>query len=206
MPAQISVDKLINATLKGLMNAQNEYETWSGGYWLGAAPEYLSTVYVAREIAKLDGPKFLTLETSARYAIEDAGAKGRGKLHRKIRANGRFDILLGWANDKPRAPIEIKGYVQDIDKIADDIKRIEKVINRKKEDSSFQFGMVTFHTSCCDTKEFTAKERIERRISSIADGAKSLVGCNCKAATYSSRIKIDEDYAWAAIAIVLKPT
>ena len=107
MAGPLSIEDIVSAALKGIATAQKEYLAWSDD-WLWCAPEYFSTVYVAREIGKIASPKYITLENNAASAIEDAGAKGRGKLHSAIRPNGRFDILLWWGNGKPRAPIEVK--------------------------------------------------------------------------------------------------
>ena len=48
MPART---KIITKTLRGISKAQKDYEAWSGGNWLGCAPEYLITTYIAKEIA-----------------------------------------------------------------------------------------------------------------------------------------------------------
>lgn len=203
MPAQISIAAVARGALNGIVKAQREYEKWSGGEWLWCAPEYIATVFVAQEIYKLDGSKYVTVEHGANAAIADAGARGRGKLHHKIRANGRFDILLWWADEKPRAPIEVKCQVTRIEKIKADLQRIEKVIHRSKENSSFQFGMMVFYSSC-DTKEFVAKEILSRRLESINADCKELLP-KCSVKMISSKIYTDGDSAWVASSIVLKP-
>ncbi|MGP8267509.1 MAG: hypothetical protein ACLQOQ_16260 [Beijerinckiaceae bacterium] len=60
-------DAIVAASLKGIVAAQKAYGEWTNGEWLWKAPEYLSTVYVAREIGKL--PAWITLENSARSAL-----------------------------------------------------------------------------------------------------------------------------------------
>lgn len=205
MPAQVSIAEIAKGALKGIIKAQKEYEEWSGGEWLWCAPEYFSTVFVAQEIAKLDGSKYVTVENGARAAIDDAGAMGRGRLHSKIRANGRFDILLWWATDEtPRAPIEVKRHVIGIEKIKADLHRIEKVLHRNKADSSFQFGMVVFYTSCKKGNGFSAKDILAKRIENIKSDCSQLIQ-SCAVQMTSSRIYTDGDSAWAASAIILKP-
>lgn len=204
MPAQVSIAEIARSALKGIVKAQKEYEKWSGGEWLWCAPEYFSTVFVAQEIAKLDGSKYVTVENGARSAIDDAGAMGRGRLHSKIRANGRFDMLVWWADETPRAPIEVKRQVAGIEKIRADLQRIEKVLHRNKAASSFQFGMVVFYTSCRDGKGISAKDKLAKRIESIkSDCGQIIQGCTVQMT--SSKIYTDEDSAWAASAIILKP-
>ena len=203
MPAQVSIAAIARGAVGGIVKAQRAYEKWSGGDWLWHAPEYFSTVFVAQEITKLDGSKYVTVEQGAKAAIEEAGARGRGKLHHKIRAGGRFDILLWWADETPRAPIEVKCQVARIEKIKADLQRIGKVIHRSKEDSSFQFGMVVFYSSCKDSKEFAAKEILSRRLESINADCKELLS-KCSVKMISSKIHTDGDSAWMASAIVLK--
>ena len=205
MSAQVAIAAIARGAVNGIVIAHRAYEKWSGGEWLWCAPEYFSTVFVAQEISKLDGSKYVTVEHGANAAIKDAGARGRGKLHHKIRANGFFDILLWWADETPRAPIEVKCQVKRIEKIKADLQRIGNVINRSKQDSSFQFGMVVFYSSCKDDKVFTAKEILSKRLVNISEGCKQLVP-KCTVKMSSSKIYTDGDSAWVASAIVLKPT
>jgi len=202
---QVSMAEIACGALKGIIKAQKEYEKWSGGEWLWCAPEYFSTVFVAQEIVKLEGAKCVTVENSARSAMDDAGAMGRGRLHGKIRANGRFDILLWWAADEtPRAPIEVKCQVAGIGKIKTDLQRIEKVLHRNKAASSFQFGVVVFYTSCRDGKGISAKDKLVKRIERIKGDCGQLIQ-SCTVQVTSSRIYTDGDSAWTASAIILKP-
>lgn len=204
MPAQISISAIVKGALSGVVKAQRAYEEWSGGSWLLKAPEYFSTVFVAQEIATLEGAKYVTVEHGARSAMSEAGAIGQGKLHSKIRVGGRFDVLLWWANELPRAPIEVKCQVTGIEAIKSDLQRIERVVYRKKEDSSFQFGMVVFYTSCNDSEIFSAKEILEKRLEKInADCKKMITRCSVKMT--NSKITKKGGSAWVASAIVLKP-
>jgi len=199
----LSVANVIEASLKGIIAAQKAYEAWSEE-WLWRAPEYFSTVYIAREIGKITAPKFITLENSAVSAIDDAGAKGRGKLHSAIRANGSFDILLWWANGTPRAPIEVKCQVTKINKIQADIERISKVLHRNKTQSSINFGAVVFYTSRRDDKTFTAKEKLLKSLENILRDAKSIVGDSCQVLLQQTKVYVVGDSAWAGAALVLK--
>ena len=47
MGKQLSINAIVKAAIKAVDKAHKDYESWSGGYWLWNAPEYLSTVYVA---------------------------------------------------------------------------------------------------------------------------------------------------------------
>jgi hypothetical protein len=204
MPANVSMDEITQAALQGIIKAQHEYADWSGGEWLWHAPEYVSTVFVAKEVASQGGAKYVTVENSAATAMDDAGARGRGRLSRKIRENGRFDILLWWANGFPRAPIEEKRQVTGIEKISADLQRIEKVVRRKQDESSFQFGIVIFYSSCCDDKNISAAEKLEQRLKSIKVSSRVLIK-DCFIKMINSEIYTKDDSAWVASAIVLKP-
>ena len=78
MSKQISIDKIIKATLAGIKKSQIQYETWSGGSWLWEAPEYLITINVANKISDLVGSKYITLENNTKSTISDAGCLGKG--------------------------------------------------------------------------------------------------------------------------------
>jgi len=203
MPAQIPVDTIISKILDGIVQAQKDYVEWSGD-WLWNAPEYMLNIYIAQKIVKIDGAKYLTLENSAKSAMDDAGAVGKGKLHSNIRANGRFDALLWWGGYKPRAVIEVKNQIRNVNNIKDDLLRISKVLQRKSEDSSFQFGVVAYYTSCRDNKKFTAKELLEKRIDNIFIDAVDLLKDECEVIPYSKSIRVEDDSAWIAAALLVK--
>lgn len=204
MAGPLSAEDVVAASLKGIAAAQKQYEKMSDE-WLWCAPEYFSTVFVAREIDKISSPKYITLENSAAAAIEDAGAKGRGKLHSSIRANGRFDILLWWSNGTPRAPIEVKCQVLDYKKIKSDVERIAKVVHRNKKKSSIGFGAVVFYASCKNDKTFSAKEKLTKSLDNILQEAKTNVGTSCALSLSQSRIKVVDSSAWVAAVLLLKP-
>jgi len=204
MPAQIPINIIVDKTLDGIVLAQRDYANWTDGDWLWNAPEYMLSTYIAQKISKIDGAKYLTLENSAKSAIEDAGARGKGRLHRKMRANGRFDILLWWGSYKPRAVIEVKNQICNASAIRDDLLRIKEVLKRRRDDSSFQFGIVAYYTSTRDSNEFSAKDRIEKRIENIFENAKSIVGEEMRVTSFKKNIRVENDSAWVAGALLIK--
>ena len=72
MASNVSMDEIVNCTLKGIINARKDYLVWSDWEGLYQAPEYLQTVYIAREIAKIKKSKFLTLEDNINYIVTEA--------------------------------------------------------------------------------------------------------------------------------------
>lgn len=207
MPRNVSIPTVIDAALKGIARAQADYKNWSGGYWLWQAPEYFSGTYIAQAIAAAAGktaPWYLTMEHGARHAMAEAGAAGKGRLHSRIRAAGRFDLLLWWADDTPRAPIEVKCQVTDFKRIRADVERLDKVIHRKRPGTSFQFGMSVFYTSAKDRSGAAAKRKVAGRVAAIVRDAKAHVSEGTVVTHRMLPIKVDEDSAWTAVALVLK--
>ncbi len=204
MPAQIPINTIVDKTLEGIVQAQSDYAKWTGGDWLWNAPEYMLSTYIAQKISRIDSTKYLTLENSVKLAIEDAGARGKGKLHLKMRANGRFDVLLWWSDYGPRAAIEVKNQVGNIDAIRDDLLRIKEVLRRERDNSSFQFGIVAYYTSIRDKGGFSSKERIATRIDNISKDAKSIVGEELQVTPFNKSIRVEDDSAWVAAALLIK--
>ena len=57
--------KLVTKTiLNGIEKAESDYRVWSGDDWLWRAPEYLLTVYVSKQLAKLKYNKYINIEKS----------------------------------------------------------------------------------------------------------------------------------------------
>lgn len=204
MSSRISIESIVEATLNGIKKSQKKYESWSGGEWLWKAPEYMITTNVAEEISKISGPKFLTLENSAKSALDDAGAGGRGKINNKIRPNGRFDILLWWGKGDPRALIEIKNQISKIDSESKkDLVRIQSVLNCKSEESTFQFGIFAFYTSTHDARGVASKDKLEARLKTILEEARQILPDNDVTLKHS-KIVTDEDSAWVGGALLIK--
>jgi len=206
MTSRISIGSVVKATLNGIKKSQKKYESWTGGDWLWNAPEYMITTNVAEEISKINGPKYLTLENSAKRALDDAGAGGRGKIHSKVRINGRFDILLWWGGGDPRALIEIKNQISNIgSESKKDLERIQSVLSRKSENSTFQFGIFAFYTSTHDARGVTSKEKLDARLLKILKEARQLLHKSDLTVTLkNTEIVTDGDSAWVAGALIIK--
>lgn len=204
MPKQIPITNIINATLKGVEKSQSQYLKWSGDYWLWQAPEYLITTNIANQIANLKGTKYITMENGAFSAINDAGAQGKGRLHQDIRGNGKIDIVLWWADGTPRAIIEVKNQIYYSGQYNKDIKRIEKVLNRKYDESSFQFGLFAFYDSATDGPRKTAVEKVTDKIQSIYSKSSNLISDNFTISLHKSKIYKVDDSAWAAACLLIK--
>lgn len=204
MSKQISIEKIITATLSGIKKSQRQYEKWSGGFWLWNAPEYLITVNVANKISEIGGPQFITLENGSKTMIEDAGARGRGRLPNDIREKGKVDILLWYGNDKPRGIIEIKNFIYDYRQYEKDIKRIKQSLKLNANQSSLQFGLLGYCDSADDGKQKSAKQKINDKTRRIEKKIRDILGNEFLVSTKTSKIYQNEGSAWSAICILIK--
>ena len=187
----ISMDEIVQSTLKGIIKSHKEYMKWSDGEWLWNAPEYFITVKIVEKIAKLEKSKFITLEDNVDYVLGHANAKGSGQIHPDIRKDGRFDIVLWWAGGTPRAVIEVKNGVNSYSKIESDIVRIKEVLKRKQEDSEIQFGLVAFYIS--QQYKDSAETKLKKQIDHIFNEAKNAIGDDLKIRQYGQEYISCED-------------
>jgi len=204
--SRISIPKIIDAVIEAYIDAQQEYEEWSGGYWLLEAPEYFITTTIARKLFYIDGPKYITIEHGASSAIDDAGAKGKGRLSAKIREKGKVDILLWWGDGSPRAVIEVKNQIFSTNQYKKDIERIVGFLVRNKEESSLQFGLFSFYESATSGSKKLATEKINDRIEKIFQNSIDYAGNNVTITKYISDVYQYHDAAWASACLLIKPT
>ncbi|NQT26037.1 hypothetical protein HQ585_11820 [candidate division KSB1 bacterium] len=204
MPRQISIDKIVDATLAGIKFSHKQYYKWSNGGWLWTAPEYLLTINIANKISEIEGAKFITLENGARYAIEDAGALKRGRLPQDIRERGRVDILVWWGKDEPRAVIEVKNFIYDHQRYEKDIKRIKEFLKRKPDNSSLQFGLFAYCDSADTGKILSAEEKINNKRDKINFNIETILGDNFEISFKTTNLfKVDES-AWQATCFLIR--
>jgi len=203
MSNAISIDKVIESTLNGIDESMNLYQEWSGGEWLWNAPEYLITVKIAENIANIQGSKYITLEDNVDYILDVANAKGQGRIPEEIRKNGRSDIVLWWADETPRAVIEVKNSVFRLGKISGDIDRIQEILKRKKANNTLQFGLIAFYIDN-NYKSGNAQIKIEEKIKKIHNEMKKQYpDLSCKL-FYRIQESNDEYNAWSSVVFLLK--
>ncbi len=207
MPASIAIPQIVDAAMRGIDTAQKDFEKWTGGdSWLEDAPEYLSTVYVARELARLKGKKYLYLEVKPKDVLKDAHAVVPGPVPKGIREKGRVDIVLYWGNGYPRAPIELKGWVRGYETIAADMKRLEGLIHHGADKSKLQFGLMAFYTATeRNSGTSTAEEQLAKWICKIEAKARNAMAARtttleCRSLPVSGYGKS----AWTVVSILLK--
>jgi hypothetical protein len=207
MPSKISQDQITKAILDGFNNAEKAYREWSGGWTLGSSAEHVVYVFIAEAICKIPGSKILKIEQSCKDVVEAACGSRRGKLAESVRIKGHIDIVLSWANDKPRAIIEIKNNVYNYEgQCKPDIERIKALLNMR--DTTLSFGIFAFYSSETNGRE-TAKEKLEKRFNSIKSrinddyGKFFKVSGSQKILPYTNTD--NKTCAWSSSYILLKP-
>ena len=205
MSKQTSMSSIVEAILNGYEEAHSLYEDMSGGQWLWQAPEYFITSTVAKSIHSIPGNKYITLENSVIRGIQDAGARGRGKLPADIRANGRSDITLWWANGKPRAVIELKNQLFSKEQFEKDIKRIRSILKLNKNKHSYQFGAFAFYSSSNANSQNVANDKISNKAYDFHQKSKKILGDTFSTQLFTSEINQElENNAWHAVCILIK--
>jgi len=159
--AQITQKEILEACIKGIRKSFFEYYEWSGGEWLDNAPEYLLTVNIAKELAKIKKGKYITLEDNVKEILKSAEAKLKGRHSKGVRISGRSDIILWRANGYPRGIIEVKNAISGFTDIEKDVERIKEIL---KKSSRLEFGIVTFYIS--DFSDYGTKY-LENKIEKI---------------------------------------
>ena len=202
MPRQISQELVSEAILDGFDNAQKAYKQWSGGWVLSSSAEHVVYVFIAMAIRKIPGTKYLRIERSCKDVRRDACGNRPGQPAQALRLNGHIDIVLSWANDKPRAIIEIKNNVYNYEgQCKRDIERITTLLRSRP--TTLQFGIFAFYSSATNGRK-TAKEKLEKRFNSIMSRIKVAYGESFKVSGIQ-RVRDYDNSAWACSCIVMKP-
>lgn len=205
MSKQTSILSVVEAIIAGYKEAHSLYEEMSGGQWLWGAPEYFITSTVAKYIHSIPGNKYITLESSVISTLQDAGARGRGKLPADIRENGRADITLWWANGKPRAVIELKNQLFSNKNFEKDIKRIKSLLQRNSVSNSYQFGVFAFYGSSNADSQDAANEKLSISAYNFHKKSQDILGDSFCAQLFKSEINQElENNAWHAACILIK--
>ena len=198
MPANL-MDNIVKKTLAGISEAQEDYNYWTGGSWLWEAPEYMVTTYIAKHISDLKEKSFyLTLEHKVKDAIDIAGGLPVGRPHKTLRRDGKFDILVWWANETPRAVIEVKKQVRGFSEVRADVSRICDILSIP--DTTFRCGFIVYYTS--KYKPGSAKKYVSNRVVGVAKEVKKFTyeyGKRLKFKRYHREVEEDgSDDAWTA--------
>jgi hypothetical protein len=153
---------------KGIASAFN---TWldMAGEWLNSAPEYLVTVSIAEQIRRnVDAnQRTVLLEPSVSETLKKAGGIQRGKNAEKLRHTGRYDIVIGHKDMRPRAVIEVKSpRWHPLDKpMRSDLNRLCKTLLQNKNGTNIHSALMAIYVAsrAPTRKDETARSRLERK-------------------------------------------
>ena len=164
--------EIIDVLLGGGEKAVMDFCELSGGEWFDEAPEYFLTSYAAMSIKNVE-KTYALLEVSVARTRKDAGAIRRGRVASDERMNGRFDVVLYWANGRPRGVVEVKSpiWFDSTAKCDPDFTRICKTINANC-DSSFQFGIFLFYASVGKPQNTNIHDNSNTRIETLLEKIK----------------------------------
>jgi hypothetical protein len=207
MARNVSQKLIFDSIIRGFEEAQEKYEKMAGGWWLGHAPEYFLTSKVAETIAE-DTDLFVTLEHGISDIVCEAGIQCKGPMPKKMRNNGRADILIWWASDYPRAIVEVKNNVFSINKLKCDIDRIDKLLKKNGTSGKLQFGCLAFHTcAASNSRNKKATEILSQRIKIFYENLKNRFDGTYRISKHSTDLskfsKLDE--AWVGVCFGFHP-
>jgi hypothetical protein len=199
----LTKEELISNTLSAIVDTHETYLEWSGNEWLWNAPEYLLTVKIAEKIANIDKNKFVTLEDNVEKTLNNSNAKGKGRISSKIRANGRFDIVVWWAKGDPRAIIEVKHRVYKFANIEEDVNRICETLKRKSFESSIRCGLIAFYMNSVYKND--AQNKLLRQIENFFQQTKNIVLDNGLSVEKFQEVKCENDQdVYASIVFAIR--
>lgn len=138
---------LVQSIFKGSVRAARLFDKATGGCRLDQACEYLLTASVFERLAQHDRG-YVHLEVPVGWANKEAKAVRCGPPSAADRKNGRYDIVHYWANEKPRAAIEIKTPIKNMNKqrFRGDFGRLTNTL-KASDKSSYQFCAFVFYAT-----------------------------------------------------------
>lgn len=202
MPPSIPLGRVVDATLKAITEAHRHYEKMSEA-WLWEAPEYFLTTSIAKEVQRVPGPSFITLESSTEDTIDDARKAPRERGRPKKIRNGRFDIVLWWGKRQPRGVIEVKNQPWHYGLLEKDVVRIQDLLRTEKGITTIKFGAIAFYLSLESGPRKRGSKKVEDRIKRLDEHVRATASNRKKepltVAFYSTKIVEDKPSgdAWA---------
>ena len=156
----MSPETLSKAVIAGIKKAQAEYEKITAGVWW-QGPEYWVTIHVAKKLQSINNEGPIVLELGSNDVREEAGRKNKGRLPNLVKGK-RYDIVVYFKNEKPRAVVEIKSW-QDQQRILDDVEKVIAALRTAK----LRFGAVGYFYKKEGGANKSAKEKIEDYIKEL---------------------------------------
>src|SRR6476620_742548 len=130
MSRGISRTQIPAVTLEGMAKAAQRWHRLHGT-WADEAAEYWFTVLVALQLQRklTESKNWIGLESNVTETIRLCGAARPGRPRKVLRRNGRCDIVVARANEKPFAAIEIKSPAYHFSRsVKSDIERLRELL------------------------------------------------------------------------------
>ena len=168
MSKGLSTRAIPGIVTRGIWEARKEWLRLSGES-LDSAPEYLLTVQVAQRLAKEipAAKRTVWMERNVADVLEKAGAIQPGPLSNKLRADGRFDLVLGHADGRPRVLIELKSPVPVVlgKGVVKDLRRLCSALLHAPRNTQIHQGILAFYSSAAPPKkkDGSATARLRRK-------------------------------------------
>lgn len=185
---------VIEATLRAIATAQRDYERWSGGDWLWAAPEYMATTAIARALHRLDQVRYVTMEGNVRQAMENAGGNLVGRPNSRLNLEGWFDVVA-WNTRGPRGLIEAKTTVSGYSQLAGDVQKLKTALAKAQD---IRWGLVAYFVSLAHGVHKDAKARVVTRTAEIARRATEEMSNESAVTRHTDRVRVTPGGAWTA--------
>lgn len=155
--------EIIASCLSGVRTAAKKYAEWSGGVSLRSAPESITHIFIAKNLAKTlpkkrKGSKLITLEEKPSDLIRASGrsTETRKNKNGRDRIEGRVDITVWSEKEQPWLIIEVKRH-SGHRSINDDVERIRTLF---KDCPSIKAGFIVVVTQA--TNEDTLPTRFDK--------------------------------------------
>jgi hypothetical protein len=206
MTRATSQNDVSRAVLKGIGSAVSKYRHMVGDR-LDSAPEYFVVSSIAEALSRRIEKTWVTMEAPVKKTMENARASMRGRPHKQLSPQGRFDIVLYWKTGRPRAALEVKHPVTHSGHkgLISDLRRLCATLKRSTaNDGTIQLGMLAYYLSSGEPKKkdnnATARIRrqrleIETRLRKFAEKK------HCRIVPHYGRTRRLNDGAWMACCI-----
>ena len=195
--AQVTRERLLDAIIQGIKKAQQDYDKMSDT-WVWQGSEYWITTYVARALWKVSGDGTVVVEGRSGAVHEEAGKRKKGRPL-LLAQNKRYDIVIYYKNESPRAVIEIKNQ-QGNARVIDDVKRVIAALKT----AQLNFGAVGYYIAKGDDEKQSALKKVREFAKNIEDKATELAGAYQFSAYSKEYSSVEDDSAWLAGCIVIE--
>jgi len=177
-------DTLVNATIKGIKQAKDNFLYWTNDrLYLSYAPDKMLSIYVAQEISKIKNAPEIYIDATISDILR-CSLKNRGSFLNYMDKHSIKEDLFSITLDKrfkhkssddsiSKVIMTVKNGIRNIkSEYTNEIEKICKMLNSsKEEESSLEYGLYAFYTDL--TK--SARKKLQTRIPQIVHSFNEVV-------------------------------